>query len=242
MDRDILESITAQGWIAWINLPMLQYAPIHRQNQLSYLFHLVARQGSLLLTLFRWSASSHHGMLSSPITIHFKLCVFMLCSLQLQMNILGSSSVWQKKCCRWFSLRSLIRTSGTPYSLGLGCTMQVWMKEIDLWLRNFLQITRSRFLSPEWSIFFSIPSKHILQTENETINSQVLVCTSTLAWGVNLPAHLVIIKVRHKYAYILLCYIITDFIGTSPLVCEDFFTIFVLCTITVLGLLMLAQM
>jgi hypothetical protein len=35
--------------------------------------------------------------------------------------------------------------------------MQVWMKEIDLWLRNFLQITRSRFLSPEWSIFFPYP-------------------------------------------------------------------------------------
>jgi hypothetical protein len=45
MNRDILESSTAQGWIAWINQHMLQYAPIHRQNQFLYLFHLVVRQG-----------------------------------------------------------------------------------------------------------------------------------------------------------------------------------------------------
>lgn len=53
-NRDILESTTAQGWIAWTNQHMLQYAPIHQQNQFLFLFHLGVRQGSLLWTLFRW--------------------------------------------------------------------------------------------------------------------------------------------------------------------------------------------
>ncbi|CAL9009631.1 unnamed protein product [Prunus brigantina] len=51
------------------------------------------------------------------------------------------------------------------------------MTKIDLWLRSFLQTTRFR---------------HFCFTS-------VLVCTSTLAWGVNLLGHhLFIIKVRQN--------------------------------------------
>lgn len=75
-------------------------------------------------------------------------------SLQLQMSIQGSFWVCQKKHYRWFFLRSLIRTWGTPYNLALGYIMQDWMKKIDLWLRNFLETTRFRHLSITWTLFY----------------------------------------------------------------------------------------
>lgn len=76
----------------------------------------------------------------------FHLIALFLCkwSLQLQTNIQGSFLICQKKHFRWFFLRSLIRTWGTPCNLELGYTMQVWMTRIDLLLRNFLQTTRFR--------------------------------------------------------------------------------------------------
>lgn len=60
------------------------------------------------------------------------------------MNTQGSSWVWQKKSCRWFLPRSLIRTSGTHCSLVLGYIMPDWMIRIDHWSRNFLPTIRSR--------------------------------------------------------------------------------------------------
>lgn len=82
LNRDILENITAQGWIAWTNQHMLQYAPIRLQNQYSYLYHLVARQGLLHLTLFRWDVALFGNIACSITSSPFKqgVFVFVVCS------------------------------------------------------------------------------------------------------------------------------------------------------------------
>lgn len=153
MNRVILESFTARGWIAWINPHMLQYAPIHLQNQFLYLFHLVAKQGLLLWTSFR--CDPFHTLNMNCLIFSAVKLLWFFCngSLQLQMSNQGSFLICQKKHFKWFYLRSLIRTWGTHYNLALGCTMLVWMTRIDLWQRNFLQTTRSRHYSIVFHLF-----------------------------------------------------------------------------------------
>ena len=77
--RVILESITAQGWIAWTSQHTQLSAPIHLQNLFLSLFHRVDRQGLPHWILFRYDLSSNSDTSSSSdyiILIFIIFCIF----------------------------------------------------------------------------------------------------------------------------------------------------------------------
>lgn len=72
-----------------------------------------------------------------------------------------------------------------------------------------MQKSRNRQVRELFPDGFSIHHAGMLRQDRNLVESlfsnghiKVLVCTATLAWGVNLPAHAVIIKVR---AYLPFC-------------------------------------
>lgn len=87
--RVILESITAQGWIAWTSQRMQPSVPIHQQNLFLSLFHLVDRQGLLHWTLFRHNLSSN----SDTESYFDYITLFWI--------ILYLIFLWNEVCCLW---------------------------------------------------------------------------------------------------------------------------------------------